>query len=82
MGDEKADTWTWEQQPGSARGEASVTPGLKFGRDKWIPVVGGWGVHAAAGLNEGKGGRACALARLGSGRLAGGQAAGWVNLSV
>lgn len=58
VGAEGADTWVWEQQLGSARGEASVTPGLKFGREKWMPVAGGWGVHAAAGLNEGKGGRA------------------------
>ncbi|KAB0398215.1 hypothetical protein E2I00_014913, partial [Balaenoptera physalus] len=38
VGDEEADTWVWEQQPGSARGEASVTPGLKFGREKWMPA--------------------------------------------
>lgn len=45
MRGEKADTWVLEQSPGSARGEASVTPGLKFGREKWMPVV--WGVGCA-----------------------------------
>ncbi|TKC48759.1 hypothetical protein EI555_019579 [Monodon monoceros] len=38
VGAEEADTWVWEQQLGSARGEASVTPGLKFGREKWMPA--------------------------------------------
>jgi len=56
--EEDSDTWVWEPQPGSARRDAAVTPGLKFGREKWMPVAGGgWGVHTAAGLNE-RGGRA------------------------
>ena len=45
MRGEEADTWVLEQSPGSARGEASVTPGLKFAREKGMPVV--WGVGCA-----------------------------------
>lgn len=32
---EEVNTWVLEQPPGSVRGEASVTAGLKFGPDKW-----------------------------------------------
>lgn len=39
----EADTWVLEQSPGSARRDASVTPGSKFGLEKWMPVVEGGG---------------------------------------
>lgn len=48
--EEDSDTWVWELQPGSVRRDAAVTPGLKFGREKWMPVAGGVGCARSRGI--------------------------------
>jgi hypothetical protein len=39
-------TWVLEPQPESVRGETSCRTEIEVWPEKWMPVAGGWGVHA------------------------------------